>query len=404
VPNFEKRARDLADKAFAGKQVNPENVEKWLDEKISKALDVYWSQLSLAMTQYTSPVYQSYLYDLLSNKNLESQIHMYLDKINALASSPGKGPIITKDDILLVFDELTLIRRPPYTRMAVISTPFRVFDSELSGVDSKLTGIVHELGHFMFWRLGDVYEMGEKQQEAVERIAAALKKRGHNDGSIRFIKAWTEELFADFVASKIGGDVFMESCEEMVIRKNKTYLTLSDNDDEHVSDILRPLISIYVFDRDQHPAQTEEQRRAKALDTWKKFVQDAFCTGTSERTIWDQPEHKQRRIRRSPDELSHVLLDTLDILFDEMQNQNGQSLFRPNLSVDSSAAQLEQKAQKILEKEQEKHKDTSDLQALMLDLFLNPVVLEAEYQPHSHTVKVVDSSSHHADSQFTIVH
>src|ERR1044071_8901861 len=53
APDFENRAKTVASKVRQKVQTDDVSYQKWLEEKISKALDVYWLPLSQALTQYT---------------------------------------------------------------------------------------------------------------------------------------------------------------------------------------------------------------------------------------------------------------------------------------------------------------------------------------------------------------
>ena len=205
---FDKEAWELAkqDKVFkslSGKE--KENFHLWLNEKISKALDVYWAPLSQAATQYTSPAYKRQLDNLI---NLESQIEGFLDKLNQFVGT-SDNTAITINDVLLFFDELTLIRVAPYTKTALIGIPFRVIDSDPSN-KNMLAGVAHELGHFLYWRLDDFDQLDLKHNKILDMVSELLKNKiaKKKQLEIRYIKVWFEELFADFIGASIAKDIY----------------------------------------------------------------------------------------------------------------------------------------------------------------------------------------------------
>jgi hypothetical protein len=384
---FDAKAWELAeqDKIFKSlSEKEKENFHVWLDEKINKALDVYWAPLSQAATQYTSPGYKDQLENL---KSLEPKIKGFLEAINQLVGTSGNAAI-TINDLLLFFDELTLIRLAPYTRMALIGIPFRVFDSESSN-DDTLAGIAHELGHFLYWRLDDFDQLDIKHNEVLNKILEGvsellLKNRFTEERQqleIRFIKAWFEELFADFIGANIAKDIYIKSSKDMVIRSNKLSSRSGNNDQKHVSDILRPLASIYTVNKIQE----------NSLGIWRKFLNDDFPVDPSTIMIKVIKENKnQRDIERSAEKLSQILLHTIDVFFSEIKNTSGNGLFRPHFSNISNVEMLSRKAVRLAGKLTDKNRHTSeentDNEFSALDIFLEPQTLEAGDQSHSHTV------------------
>ena len=394
---FKERAEELKqlDKMFNAIQKNTNdarNYDLWLDEKISKALDVYWAPLSQAATQYTSPAYAGYLERLIA---LKPQIEDYLKKIYQLARTTLETEI-TINDILLFFDELTLIRLAPYTRTALIGIPFRVVEpdsaprSESSlepapSDDGVLAGIAHELGHFLYWRLGKFDQIDLKHQDVLEQMSELLKKRRHNqdEREIRFIRAWFEELFADFIGAKIAGDTYVRSCKEMVKRNNRSIEQLVENDQQHVVDILRPLVCMYAID----------QNRDESLASWRQFFREEFPVSLGSNDIEGKRENEdQRDIRRKPEELSQILMDTLDIL-NEQIGLASNNFLHANFSEIASGAQLIDKANRLEVQQREKPIEGSDLPTA-LDIFLEPSMLEAGGQKHEHTWTAASPHSH----------
>ena len=390
--NYERQARDLAAnlKEFNDLDATQrQNFQVWLDEKISKALDVYWAPLSQALTQCTSPAYKIHLEELLVKQNLQPTLERFINGINELSGNKG-ADALSIDDILLFFDELTLIRRLPYTKFAFIGIPFRVFDSPESSIDTKLTGVAHELGHYLYWQLADFDQVNIRQKDILQQIVETLEsdQYRHDEKEIRYIKTWIEELFADFVGAKLAGQSYINACKEIVIRNNKTPESLGDNDQEHVPDILRPLVSIYTTNRD----------RSKAMDAWKLFFQESFPVDMSKIEIqFFRNQEDNRDIIRYPEQLNRILLDTIDIFFDKTGNGGASGLFYSKFTGNTDTTQLAGKATRLAS-EQKDNKMTD------LDLFLEPIALEAEQQSHPHQVKTTNQNSHHGKTAFTITH
>lgn len=361
------------------------NFETWLEEKISKMLDIYWAPLSQAATQYTSPAYHSDLAKLIEVQGLEDKILHYLTEINKLTNAPDLDKL-TINDILLFFDELTLIRRHPYTKMAFISIPFRVIKSG-SSLDEKLAGIAHELGHFVYWRLDSFDKINDKQKKDKELIVKALLSEPYNhppDKEIRFVKPWIEEMFADYIGAKIAGDTYVKSGKDMVIRGNKSGDTLGENDQEHVPDVLRPLVSMHTIHRE----------REKALDMWRAFFKDEYPVDLAKIAVTAPGENEnQRAIQRSPEQLTGILMDTIDLLSEKIVGTDEQSLLKPTFAaIYASQEILAQKASVLAG--QSKNKKTD------LDIFLEPLILEAGDESHSHTF----NKGHHKNDPYTFTH
>jgi hypothetical protein len=376
---FDAKARELAeqDKVFKSlSEKEKENFHVWLDEKINKALDIYWAPLSQAATQYVSPAYKNQLENL---KSLEPQIKGFLETINQFSGTSGEAAI-TINDLLLFFDDLTLIRIAPYTRTALIGIPFRVFDSDSSN-DHMLAGIAHELGHFLYWRLDDFSQLYKKHNEILGSIRESLKNKftERQQLGIRFINAWFEELFADFIGANIAKDIYIKSSKDMVIRSNKLSSKSGSNDQKHVADILRPLVGIHTVNK------TSEN----SLDNWRKFLNDEFPVDPSTIMIRVIRENKnQRDIERSAEELSQILLDTID----EFKNAADNGLFRPHFSNIANVEILSEKAILLASNLSDKNRHAVeeavdvDNEFSALDIFLEPQILEAGEQSHSHIV------------------
>lgn len=379
--DFDKEAKILAENDKTYMSLNDrekENFHLWLKERINKALDVYWAPLSQAATQYTSPAYRKTL-DKLTN--MEEDIEQFLNNLNSLTGATG-DTAITIHDILLSFDELTLIRLAPYTKTALIGIPFRVFDSNTSK-DEMLAGIAHELGHFLYWRLDDFDKLDMKHKNVLETIGGLLKNKlsEKQQIGIRFINAWFEELFADFIGGNIAKDVYVRSTKDMVIRNNKNGSESGSNDQEHVSDILRPLVSIYTVNRDSE----------RSIESWRSFLKNDFPVDPSTIMIKVLRENKdQRDIERSPEELSPILLHTIDTFTEKIKNVDGNGLFRPHFSNISNVETLSRKAVRLANKLTDKKRHSLDedasRQLSALDIFLEPQTLEAGAQSHPHTV------------------
>lgn len=403
VSDFETEAENLEkfDKDFqnlSNDSKKKANFDLWRKEKVRKALDVYWAPLSQAATQYTSPAYKKALAEIV---DMEQDIKNCLEKTNQLAGVSG-NKAITIGDILLFFDELTLIRLAPYWKTALIGIPFRVTDStsdpdaSKASKESQLSGIAHELGHFLYWRLADFDQIEQRHSEIAASIRASLIQiLPKNEAlEVRFVNAWLEELFADFVGASIAGEKYIRSTKDMIIRNNKAGEYLDNNDQEHVSDILRPLVSIYTVNRN----------REDALKNWKDFFTDQYPVDTSTLSIKAfREDDNQKDIERAPDELADTLIHAIDILADKLGSAAKDPLFVPDFSKFSKASEIAAKAIRLAEAAN-KEKEPEEDQDSPLDYFLEPQTLEGGQQSHGHWVKTTDKGSHHGNNAFWINH
>lgn len=379
--SFTAEARVLAeqDTVFTSLRTAKEqqNFKLWLEEKISKALDVYWAPLSQAATQYTSPAYQNQVKDLVK---LEAQIESLTEKLNTVASASPEARI-TIDDILLFFDELTLIRISPYTKMALIGIPYRVADAE-SADEDILAGIAHELGHFLYWRLDDFDCLDIKHEKIIKTVQSSLetKLKTSQHRSIRYVNAWFEELFADFIGASIARENHLKVSKSMVIRNNKRGDRSGRNDHQHVADILRPLVSMYVLNGGQE----------ETLSHWQQFLTDDFPLDPAKIEIELIGEHGgERAITRKATELSPILMNAIDVLSSEMQNTVRAGLFQPHFSNVATVELLSKKAARLATKLKRRTRHEGEVlqekELTALDIFLEPQILEAGEQSHPHT-------------------
>lgn len=391
---FEAEARKLAeqDPVFCSLSTSKEkeNFMLWLDEKIRKALDIYWAPLSQAATQYTSPAYSDQLNNIV---NLQPKIESLIGNLNALVEAPPDAAI-SIDDLLLFFDELTLIRVAPYTKTALIGIPYRVAETDSADGDI-LAGIAHELGHFLYWQLGEFDSLDLKHEQVMNAVETALKGKlnASKHRSIRYIDAWFEELFADVVGANIAGGNHLNVSKSMVIRNNKMSTRAGHNDHEHVADILRPLVSMYVLNNVQKDA----------LESWRMFLKNDFPVDSALPIELNGEHADERKISRRADELSTVLLEAVDVITDQLKNVSSNTPFQSQLSPISTIEMLSRKAnrlsKKIFEKRGRENSTDSEDGHSVLDIFLEPQTLEAGDQLHPHTV----TTGAHSYS-FTIYH
>jgi hypothetical protein len=284
--------------------------------------------------------------------------------------------------------------------MALIGIPFRVIDTNSPDTEGNiLAGIAHELGHFLYWRLDDFDRLDIKHQDILERVDMSLRNKlnENQQRGIRYIRTWFEELFADFIGARIAKEHHLKTSKEMVIRNNKQSSNSGNNDYDHVSDILRPLISVYALKEDKN----------SSLEAWRKFLLDEFPIDPVTIKIEAIGENEnQRKISRTADDLSQILLDTIDVISDEIKNSGDDGLFRPHFSNIPNIEKLSRKASRLAEKLNDKNRHRTDktpeetnVELSALDVFLEPQILEAGEQSHPHTV----TTPAHSYS-FTIYH
>lgn len=359
---------------------NLENAKKnvfstWISSEIGKALDIYWAPLSQIASQYASTPY----FEILLDSKLQQTIDDYLLKLNKLI---GKQDI-KLPGILLYFDEITLIHYLPYTDIAYVSIPFRIFESAPS-LDDKLRSIAHELGHYLFWHMADFIDLDQKQTEFLKMLREdVIRKEGENEWSL--ISPWVEEIFADVVGTLISGERYFTSSKDLVLQKNGIFSDkLVENDYEHVPDILRPFVASYTL--------FKQGLFVNALGEWKEFLGQLSVPPDNLKIIGQNQNN--RDIRRSPEQLITSIQIVIDHILESIekfrQNQISpfEFTFKPSIALE------------------EKAKLFASMNHKTYEILLTPTILEAGESgtTHKHGSKPSQSPRKHSHSDLFIEH
>jgi hypothetical protein len=355
-----------------------------IDDQINKALDIYWAPLSQIASQYVSAPYAQ---ALAQNQELEERIDQYLKSIRELLGKEGSQ----LPGILVFFDELTLIHYYPYTDVALVSLPYRIFEmADL--LEIKYASIAHELGHYVYWHMADFIDLENQRKKLMDDLQDKFVDK-HKEDEWLFVGPWVEEIFADFVGAWISGLSFLESGTELIKRANGLDIEKwTENDNEHVPDILRPFIACYAL---------EKKRLVPNGETaWKDFLKStaipkeglAIIVGdTHDLGVSDVFSFASNRvIRKTLEELIPPLRSVMDYLISSIQEfkQGNPSQFKFVFSVTVKPENLKARARQIVsDNKLEKNK--------AFEVLLQPTVIEAGQGGAKHQHNVLPSSIPH---------
>ncbi len=226
----------------------------WLNSKICEALDAYWAPLARVAEQYLVPHYQQFFFD----ETVELKLNGYLEGLKNLMP-PGK----LDTDILrplLYFDKISLVHRYPYTNTVFVGMPYHLvmMDKTLG-----LQAVPHELGHYLYWNMGELAGDGatipdfqDKKQNfkegALAALRAAMPQRKMVASSpqqplIDLLSDWYEEIFADVIGARLGGEKYFASTQELLRQSVSNVKDLVSHDQSHPSPCLRPFIVAYTL-------------------------------------------------------------------------------------------------------------------------------------------------------------
>lgn len=239
----------------------PAQQHTWLDEQVSKALDAYWMPLTRILSQYLIPHYKEIIFadetEQATQKNL-----------NDLGTMISKN--LSDLNILLYFDKLTSVRRYPYTNTAFVGMPYRLVTGNQK---LYLQAIPHELGHYLYWNMGELFTTAEEDQGQIafevrrrdfqEQVRERLAKSELPPSVLDVLLNWLEETFADVIGARLGKNGYFHSTLRIVELTARTPDDLIRNDGRHPIPCLRPFIV----------ARTLEQIGSPLESSWDDFAQ-----------------------------------------------------------------------------------------------------------------------------------
>ncbi len=198
--------------------------------------------------------------------------------------------------VLLYFDKATGVQHYPFTAAVFVGTPYQ------SAFEGDWMSIPHEIGHYLYWNLGqdtsgkltlgnlaDSRRWQEKLKACVD--SAIVSANVDEQGVLkRMLLSWLEEIFADVVGTRIGGQPFVDSLLKRIERFAGGEDDLKEDDGEHPPLCLRPLVRTHTL---------KLNGEASATDFGRFFVQ-AF-------NIPDVSSLKLQAILEPPKESLHAI-------------------------------------------------------------------------------------------------
>ena len=198
-----------------------------------------------------------------------------LDLADKLAADALAGAVrnrlIEETAVLTYFQKTPTIRLLPYVPLALIGIDLTAIHDR-----AQLLAIAHEAGHHVYRQLTTNYS-AEPQKKAEKRALAAPEQFP------AWLRAWTEEVFADIYSVLVAGPVAGLSVQAML--KGELPNVLLQDDADHPLPALRPEIAVAVLRKLAGEGKHGDGRLAQAADLmrqeWQAYLQqcnvgDAF--------------------------------------------------------------------------------------------------------------------------------
>ncbi len=161
-----------------------------------------------------------------------------LDLADKLAADALAGAVrsrlIEETAVLTYFQKTPTIRLLPYVPLALIGIDLTAIHDR-----AQLLAIAHEAGHHVYRQLTTNYSV-EPQKKVEKRTLAAAP-----DQFPAWLRAWTEEVFADIYSVLVAGPVAGISVQAMLMSELPSVLLQDDAD--HPLPALRPEIAVAVL-------------------------------------------------------------------------------------------------------------------------------------------------------------
>jgi phosphoribosyl-AMP cyclohydrolase len=151
-----------------------------------------------------------------------------------------------------------IARKYPYTNTFFIGiSEFSANLADDPNVEADWRPVAHELGHYLYWNslfptvIGKQFAENDRDPIFAEDLGAALENiagvrasaQSMNEGLTTLMIAWSEEIFADLVGTRLLGREYAESAQELFIDQQKKQDTVRFSDDiEHPIPYLRPFV------------------------------------------------------------------------------------------------------------------------------------------------------------------
>ena len=191
-----------------------------LRHQYMQTLQGYWLSLEQVVLQWQTEYYSVIL------EQAYEQSSAYLNTLRL--PLPGS---------LIYFNRVTSIRYLPFTKIPILGIP------HLFSGPKRWSAMAHEIGHYLFWNLGNSLDETPGNQEQL-RIDAAqyLSEAGIAEKERGFVMPWLEEVFCDVAGTYIDGSGFVDSSEEFLRCQAGNETETTFNDGHHPPLLLRPFV------------------------------------------------------------------------------------------------------------------------------------------------------------------
>ena len=226
---------------FCDSNIKPEDAlfpQEWLDNTIDQVLLSYWEPILKAAEQYQIKHYR----DILDSG------YEVLDSLTSLRQNLG-----LEVPIVLYLENTGTYKRYPFGDIYLIGI------SILDSYEGDWIAMWHELGHHLYWnsRLNfenlNFYE-GREQNFFGQQIDNSLLALNTDVDETKQIKkilnAWTEEIFADVIGTKIAGAEYVNAAFEKVFKKVEKKEDLFQSDGKHPCPYFLPFIRAYAMGKE----------------------------------------------------------------------------------------------------------------------------------------------------------
>ena len=209
----------------------------------------YWLSLEQVILQREVEYYS----DVLEQAFEQSAI--YLQNLNL--PLPGT---------LIYFNKVSSIRYLPFTKIPILGIPY------LFAEPRGWSAIAHEIGHYLYWNLGNnLVETPRRQEQLKSEAIQFLTDAGIDEKQQEFVIPWLEEIFSDVVGTCIDGSKFVEASEEFIKSQAGNEEESTFNDGHHPPLILRPFVWKRALRRGGRTVKRPEQDHRVSLNTMIKF-------------------------------------------------------------------------------------------------------------------------------------
>jgi hypothetical protein len=185
-----------------------------------------------------------------------------------------------KAKTIVYFEKQTAITRYDFMAYALVSLPLQYLNDP-----ANWQGLAHEIGHHIYWNSGATSDdVANLQKELRRRIWQALTAgvNSANYEDFAHLSAlsdlwvyWLEETFADISGTLMAGWDYVLSGINIIADDFRVLKLLLDEEDEHPSPSIRPLIALAVLDEVVDSEDSKASEIAVLRQRWQAILAQA---------------------------------------------------------------------------------------------------------------------------------